>query len=270
LTEHDTIQGLHSPATIATLQEDLQRLGMIAGDTVLVHSSLSEIGWVCGGAVAVIEALLGVLGSRGTLVMPTHTAGNTDPKNWQNPPIPKEWWPLVRANLPGFDRDKTPSKAMGIIAETFRKWPGTLRSRHPIGSFAARGAQAEVITDNHQLEDMFGEGSPLGCLYGLKAKVLLIGVGHDSNTPLHLAEHRADFTKQFIDEGTAIVHDGQRKWVHFNMPALETDDFCELGASFASRGGVVESKVGQASSKLMSICELVDFGVSWMNKHRID
>lgn len=149
MSEYASVERAQRPETVSTLVSSFRTLGLTASDTVIVHASLSSMGWVCGGAETVIEALLEVLGSDGTLVMPTHTAGNTDPKRWANPPVPEAWWPIIRENMPAFDPAKTPSRDMGVIAETFRTWPGVVRSNHPIGSFCARGPHAQrVIADD--------------------------------------------------------------------------------------------------------------------------
>ncbi len=70
MREGQVVQNTKIPATNESLQTDLRALGVGAGMVLLVHSSLSAMGWVCGGAVAVILALQEVLGASGTLVMP--------------------------------------------------------------------------------------------------------------------------------------------------------------------------------------------------------
>jgi len=191
MSEADAVARVHLPATVESLAAELAELGVRAGDVLLVHSSLSALGWVAGGAVAVIEALEHALGGEGTLVMPAFSTDLSDPSRWQHPPVPRGWWPVIRDHLPAFDPRRTPTRAMGAIAELFRTLPGVLRSAHPTASFAAAGPRAAELIREHPLEDPLGEDSPLGRLHELGARVLLLGVGHDRNTSLHLAERRA-------------------------------------------------------------------------------
>ena len=121
MSEDKIVQKTEVPATVKSLQADFRALGVEPGMVVLVHSSLSALGWVCGGAVAVIVALQEVLGSTGTLVMPAHSPDLTEPSKWESPPVPESWWPVIREHMPAYDPVLTPTRAMGIIAETFRK-----------------------------------------------------------------------------------------------------------------------------------------------------
>ncbi|MBW8821656.1 MAG: AAC(3) family N-acetyltransferase, partial [Streptomyces sp.] len=65
-----------------TLAGQLRELGVRSGEILLVHSSLSALGWVCGGPVAVVQGLLDALGPDGTLVVPTQTGDLSDPAVW--------------------------------------------------------------------------------------------------------------------------------------------------------------------------------------------
>ncbi len=269
MSEADVIQQTAAPLTVASLAEQFTALGLKAGQTVLVHSAMSKLGWVVGGPEAVILALLQVLGPGGTLMMPTHSAQRTDPANWQNPPVPPDWIPIIRANMPLFNPATTPTRAMGALAEVFRSWSGVIRSAHPIGSFTALGPYAKELTADHQLKDMFGNNSPIGKLYALDGHVLLLGVGHENNTSLHLAENRADWPgKEFIAEGTTMLVNGVPQWVAFDMLRLEDEDFEALGAAYETANNIQPSTVGNATARFFKQRPIVDFAVEWIPLHR--
>jgi len=100
MPEDATIQTADQPRTVKSLSADLRALGLREGMTLLVHSSLSSLGWVIGGAQAVIEALTQTLGESGALVMSAYTTDNTEPRDWRDPPIPGAWWPRCEKACP--------------------------------------------------------------------------------------------------------------------------------------------------------------------------
>ena len=221
---------------------------MRPGETLLVHSSLSALGWTVGDELAVVLALLDALGPDGTLVVPTHSGGNSDPRLWQNPPVPEAWWPIIRAEMPAYDPATSPTRGMGRIPDAVRRWPGAVRSPHPQHSFAAIGPAAAAIVAEHPLADRFGERSPLAKLESAGARVLLLGVGFDSCTCLHLAEPRLPGapTEEY---GCAMLVDGERRWVTYTATVADSDDFDQLGADFEARtDAVTRGLVGSAES----------------------
>lgn len=272
MNEHQVVEATKnqpSPITVDSLKHDLSSLGVKPGMVLLVHSSLSSIGWVCGKSVAVIEALESTLTSEGTLVMPTHSGELSEPSYWENPPVPEAWWQVIRDTMPAFQADVTPTREMGLIPETFRKQDGVLRSYHPQVSFAAWGKYAKQITENHSLEFGLGETSPLARLYDLHGHVLLLGVGHGNNTSLHLAEYRANIQKKILQQGAPVLVEGQRQWKTFEDIEMNSNDFEAIGKVFAEETGLEQrGKIGLANARLFPQCELVDFAVRWLEQHR--
>jgi aminoglycoside 3-N-acetyltransferase len=264
MSEQDTIARAPSPRTRTTLTEDLRALGIRAGATLLVHSSLSAIGWVCGDAVAVIQGLLDALEANGTLVMPAHSGDLSDPARWEAPPVPAEWVDTIRATLPAFDPLRTPTRGIGRIPELFRTWPRVQRSLHPTCSFAAFGPKAARIVENHALESPLGEASPLARLYELNADILLLGVGYESCSALHLAECRAHPGVPTEIEGAPMLIDGVRRWITYHAPPLDTEPFPKIGEQLVAQGLVRIGRVGSAESHLVPLRETVDFAARWL------
>ncbi|WP_417897112.1 AAC(3) family N-acetyltransferase [Bacillus haimaensis] len=244
--------------TKSSLIDDLRKLGIKEGQTLLVHSSLSKIGWVCGAQVAVIQALQEVLTDKGTLVMPTHTGDNSDPSEWQHPPVPSEWWETIKVETPAFDPDITPTYKMGVVPESFRSFPNVVRSNHPTLSFAAWGQHKHFVTDGHGLDEGLGEHSPLARIYDLKGSVLLLGVDYENNTSMHLAEHRQP-EKTLIKAGSAIMEDGAKVWKEYHTIAYQDEVFNEIGKKFELKFEVKQGYIGKAFSRLMDQKELVDY-----------
>jgi aminoglycoside 3-N-acetyltransferase len=271
MSEKEVIGKSKSPQTIETLIRDLKNIGIENGMVLLVHSSLSSIGWVSGGAVAIILALEEVLGRKGTLAMTAFSGDLSDPSKWVNPPVPENWFDTIKETMPAFDPDLTPTRGVGKIAEAFRKQKYVYRSNHPQVSFIARGRYAKYITGNHSLEKALGEGSPLAKIYKLGGYVLLIGVGYANSTSLHLAEYRADYPSKTEEvSGAPLMVSGKRKWVDLNDIKPFTEDFETLGSDFIKNKEVDirTGYIGQAKSQLFRQKDLVDFAVNWIEENR--
>jgi aminoglycoside 3-N-acetyltransferase len=254
------------PPTRASLAADLTALGLHEGDTVIVHSSLRAVGWVPGGPVAVTQALLDTLGPAGTLVVPTQTMENSDPRHWQRPPVPETWWPTVREHMPAFDPAVTPSRGLGALAEMVRTWPGAVRSNHPQTSFAAVGARASELMATHELESHFGEASPLAALERVGARVLLLGVGFDVCTAFHLAEYR--IPSPTTVHSCAMATDRGREWVTYTDIATDSDDFDKIGAAYEPTATLNRGTVGAADTRLFPAAEAIAFATDWLRANR--
>lgn len=158
------------PAAISRsrLTQQILDLGVAPAGVLLVHCAFSKVKPVENGPAGLISALQSALGADGTLVMPSMSDDDDHP----------------------FDRRTTPCHGMGVLADNFWRLPDVLRSDSP-HAFAARGAEAARIAAPHPVDVPHGLDSPVGRIYELDGQVLLLGVGHDANTTIHLAEFLA-------------------------------------------------------------------------------
>jgi aminoglycoside 3-N-acetyltransferase len=147
---------------------ELRRLGLQLGDLLIAHSSLRAFGWVPGGAEAVVEALLDTVGPAGTVLVPTFN----------------------HSRVKVFDLETTPSDN-GAVTEALRKRPGAIRSLHPTHPYAALGRDAPELTSGHLEVGTFDPKSPLGKLADGGGWVVLLGVGMDASTAIHVGQASA-------------------------------------------------------------------------------
>lgn len=266
MSEEIAIKRTDVPRTRSSLANNFRTLGLKEGMTVIVHTSMSSLGWVCGGSIAVIQALQDVVTSKGTLVMPTHSANVSDPMKWENPPVPKSWWSTIREEMPAFDSELTPTFLMGCIAEAFRTFPGVKRSYHPTHSFAAWGKHRDTIINEHSLNNGLGEKSPLAKVYKLNGYVLLLGVGYDNNTSMHLGEHRSKCLDT-ITNASPILEKGRRVWRNYEELDYNDEIFPKIGEAFEAANRVNIGMVGSAESRLMSQPAIVDFTAEYICRY---
>lgn len=131
--------------SVEHLTADLCRLGVSAGDLLMVHASLRAVGPVEGGADGVVDALQAAVGPGGTLLM---TLGARDDWAWVND-RPEADRPALLNDAEPFDCLLTPADPdVGVLAKVFRARPATMVSDHPEGRFAASGPLARKLVEN--------------------------------------------------------------------------------------------------------------------------
>ena len=215
-----------APISPPELVRELAQLGVERGGVLLVHTAFSTLGPIEGGPEGLIAALTVALGPAGTLVMPSMTDDDDHP----------------------FDASATPCRGLGVVADAFWRLPGVRRSDNP-HAFAARGPAAPELVAPHPLDLPHGPESPVGRVLQRNGQVLLLGVGHDANTTIHLAESLAGVRYRRRNHVTVREGAGLRR-----LDYLEIDHCCE---NFARVDAWLESArtqargcIGQAEARL--------------------
>jgi aminoglycoside 3-N-acetyltransferase len=274
LSEYEAVQlSTRGPVTAAWLARDLTALGVRPGMLLMVHCALSRLGWVIGGPATVVAALREAVGDGGTLLLPAFCGDNSDPREWQHPPVPEAWWAEVRAELPAYDPATSPTRGMGVVPEYFLRLPGVQRSAHPQVSWAGLGPLAGPVLAGHQLDHGLGENGPLARCYEQDGWVLSLAT--QRTTVLHLAEYRAQWPGQrFYRQGSAVLADGRRRWVEYEVLHTDNADFEQLRQDYlqaaqARRGtDWQEAPVAYGTARLFRIQPLVDYAADWISAHR--
>ncbi|WP_326591826.1 aminoglycoside N(3)-acetyltransferase [Streptomyces sp. NBC_01294] len=257
------------------LAVQLRLLGVRPGMRLMVHAALRGTGL---RPEQLRDALRGVLGPRGTLVVPAFTPENSRTSHAHLERIAGLDGSGLRDfldRMPAFDPASTPSQGMGSLAEAVRTAPGAARSAHPQTSFAALGADAERLCSGHRLESHMGEESPLGKLCWEGGQVLMINVGFSVCSAFHLAEYRIPKPPLRMYECVVKVNlpegpQGRRQegeWTAYEDVTLDDSDFAEIGRTFPD-SRVRRGRVGGASTMLFSLPDAVDHALEWMTENR--
>jgi len=238
-----------APVDLDAILLGLNGLGLRPGNHVLVHSSLSSLGQVEGGAQTVVDALLRAVGPSGTLLVPTLTGTEADGPERD----------LV------FDLSETPCWT-GAVAEAARRRPEAIRSAHPTHSVAAIGAAADRLTADHELcITPCGTGSPYAKLAAdPDGVILLLGCDHESNTTLHHVEELAGVAYHLqLEPARGVIRfldrtEARDYWIHnWGTPRR----FNAIEPLLDQRGLQTSGNVGEARARLMSAGPLVALGL---------
>ncbi len=233
------------------IAKQLQDLGLSAGDNVMVHASLRKLGKVAGGANSVIEAIMAVIGSSGTMLMVLGSReGNA------------------------FDAKTSPSDPeMGRLAEEFRKFLGVEVNDHPASRFAALGKNSKWLLNPAPLHDYHGESSVLQRLVEISGKVLRLAPDIDSTTLTHYAEYLAQVSpkrrvrKKYTTKRLGDVYieslddcEGIQDWPH-------GDYFSQILLDYLAGCRILQGQVGGCAADLLDAADFVRFAKEWMERN---
>lgn len=216
--------------------DGLRSLGVKSGSIIIAHSSLKSFGYVENGADAVIDAMLDAVGPKRTVFVPTMTFG-----------------------APFHHRD-TPSYT-GHITEVFRQRKESIRSRHPSHSIAGIGPASARILEGHELTTPMGYESPLARIAREDGLVVLLGVGHSSNSTVHagLEQAEAPYLTKYRSV-TVRDDDGKERVVSCLHPGCSRG-FSRLEPILAHRGLQRRGFIGDAVVRVVRGRDIIDVTV---------
>lgn len=259
------------------LVTQIKKLGLGRGQTIMLHASVKSIGNIIGGPKTIINAILEILTQDGTLMM--LVAWENSPYNIFNTSFQEDidkWPEHKRQKCPSFNQksSKADTKKMGILSECLRTYPGSVRSRHPLG-YAAVGKLAQDILKDQQWQYREGLGSPLEKLCNAGGYVLLLGAPTETVTLLHFSENIANIqNKKIIHYKMPIIQNGKRVWKEIEeydfvngIVPWPDDYFKSIVDEYIQENNGLQGIVGFADSYLFDANDLNNFAVNWMESH---
>lgn len=253
-------------STKQDIRQQLESLGVQKGMVLLVQADVSKLGYIVGGAQALIEAIQDVVGFDGTIVMPTFTSQLLDPACHQEQ-LAREYWGQIRENALPFNRKLTAPKTADHLVNQFLRNEGVARSYHPVYSFAAWGKYAKLICDKHPLHFGLSKDSPLGKIVDFNGYVVLLGTDYSSCTMFDMARYIKE--RQSIRIINAPIEINQRvEWK--SMLELDFDhiDKHEIGEIMEDRSIVASSYIGNSKCRMFSGREAVKIANAYFHLNR--
>jgi aminoglycoside 3-N-acetyltransferase len=256
---------VHSRAELA---DGFRRLGVAAGDIVMLHASVRAVGEVAGGPDQIHLALKDALTADGTLIMYASCPQYVDEVGRGN--LTPEQEHEVLDKLPTFDPYTARSqRENGALVELFRSYSGTRVNPH-VARFAVWGKQADRLIEGQPWNYAFGHGSLLERFVILDGKILLLGCDHDAVTFLHYAEHIVEVPgKRAARFKVPVEENGARVWRE--MEEFDTADgahaawpagcFARIVDGYLAKTRNAGGLVGHAPSVLLPARELLDYAL---------
>jgi aminoglycoside 3-N-acetyltransferase len=245
------------------LVAQIKKAGVVNGDHLLVHCALSKIGYINGGALTLIDALLESIGPEGTLLMPAFPAKGRN----------KDYL----MELSEFDVNNTPSQ-MGNVSETFRKMQDVKRSFHPTDSICALGKDSNYFTNSHFGNiTPYNEDSPFRKLCNKNGKILMLGTTlNGACTNLHTLEDAVVFKYPVYDDQIFTVkmidHNGTTLTMETKVhnPVWSAKRNCDaLKPLFEKENVLRNSVIGEAKCMLIDANKMLETMIDYYNRYGV-
>jgi aminoglycoside 3-N-acetyltransferase len=251
-------------STRRTLGRDLAVLGVQPGDLLMAHAGVRSVGRIVGGVNTLVQALLDSIGTEGTLTAYV------------------DFEPFYEddddsADIPVFDKQIAhAARDHGVLHETLRNWPASVRSDHPDAGVIAIGRLAHWVAAPHPFQYGYGAGSPFERVVQARGRVLMIGAPLDTITLLHYAEDKALLPgKRIRNYRRLMPGKNGPEWLEFEefdtanpvAAYLPADCFEQIARAHLAAGFGVQGRIGEATSYLFDAPELVRFAIEWLEQY---
>ncbi|MDY0317059.1 MAG: AAC(3) family N-acetyltransferase [Candidatus Izemoplasmatales bacterium] len=194
----DLINKTEKPITKYDFIEAYEKLGIKSDSLLEVHSSTSAFGYIINKEYDICDSLVETV-TKGVIIMMGHTGEFSDPSEWVNPPVPKEWHSMINRHRKPFDKDLFIPERIGKVAALFSRYKNVQRTNHPTQSMSVLNNTDDPSWLEHDLDDTKTH-NPLSKLAKSKGKILFIGTDFSSCTSIHLTEHLSPYsTKKVYD-----------------------------------------------------------------------
>lgn len=188
----DMIEETKQPLSKDDIIKGLKSLGIKKDSKLEVHASLSAFGFIINKAYDVVDALMECV-SEGLVIMPAHTSEMTNPRDWENPPVPEAWFDVIEKYRKPFDPQVFMPERIGEIAKVFFNYPNVKRTTHPEVSLSVYNQTG----DPHWLDHSFDDRELVNPLYKLSqegGKILMMGTDFFTCTSIHLTEFMSEYS----------------------------------------------------------------------------
>ena len=240
------------------------RLGVKKGMLLYVSASMEPFRYVVGGAQAILDALMELVGYDGTIVMAAPTYHLCDPIEISA--VPRDRIEEARKNVHAFDKKLSVPSGVGEVPIQFMRNDAVLRSNHPMVSFLAWGKYAKLIVEKHPLHFGMNQDSPLGKIREYNGYVITIGNSYKDCEIFHLAQY-ATMKSPIRVYTCPIDRGGSTSWIQLLDLELNKEGYEEIGQEMEDRFLVKSTFIGNSTCRLFSAKVAQDVALEFYNKN---
>ncbi len=219
----EIIEKSNLPLTKLDFIKAFKDLGIKNNSKIEVHASVSSFGYIVNKEYDICDALLETV-TEGVIIMMAHTGEFTNPRTWNNPPVPPSWFSIIDSNRRVYDKDLFVPERIGKVAQLFSRYKGVEKTNHPTMAMSIYNKTEDKTWHNHNLDER-KEDNALKKLAVEGGLILLLGTDFKSCTSIHLTEHLSPYSKTQKFKYKRLNDLGEIEAVEEITKFIDDDDF---------------------------------------------